>query len=275
MAILTVSPSRPASCWQTGRLSRTTSSPRPTAPASRTMPIPSRNLPRAESWATSSRRPSAASSREAVDLCTPSSAAISVTPASPSLARISRMAAARSTDWMGPASCRPGTVSGGPTGLLLSMVQHYRPASIVRVRHDRGRRRLSHVALVLGRGRSQEEVKLGEALGLAYLDAALRKSRPDVGVCLINSIIDPELRGCRDDDLTDAIVAARRVAATAPVLCGVSLVYRGQRDWTATFAAALKQLAPSCHIVLGGMWPTSAWELLLGSIPQADSVCIG
>jgi radical SAM superfamily enzyme YgiQ (UPF0313 family) len=134
---------------------------------------------------------------------------------------------------------------------------------------------LSHVALVLGRGRSQEEVKLGEALGLAYLDAALRKSRPDVGVCLINAIIDSELRGCRDDDLTDARVAARRVAAVSPVLCGVSLVYRGQRDWTAAFAAELKQLAPGCHIVLGGMWPTSAWELLLDSIPQVDSVCLG
>jgi radical SAM superfamily enzyme YgiQ (UPF0313 family) len=134
---------------------------------------------------------------------------------------------------------------------------------------------LSHVALVLGRGRSQEEVKLGEALGLAYLDAALRKSRPDVGVSLINAIIDPELRGCRDDDLTDARVAARRVAAAGPILCGVSLVYRGQHDWTAVFAATLKQLAPGCHIVVGGMWPTSAWELLLGSIPQVDSICIG
>jgi radical SAM superfamily enzyme YgiQ (UPF0313 family) len=134
---------------------------------------------------------------------------------------------------------------------------------------------LSHVALVLGRGRSQEEVKLGEALGLAYLDAALRKSRPDVGISLINAIIDPELRGCRDDDLTDARVAARRVAAAGPILCGVSLVYRGQHDWTAVFAATLKQLAPGCHIVVGGMWPTSAWELLLGSIPQVDSICIG
>jgi radical SAM superfamily enzyme YgiQ (UPF0313 family) len=134
---------------------------------------------------------------------------------------------------------------------------------------------LSHVALVLGRGRSQEEVKLGEALGLAYLDAALRKSRPDVGISLINAIIDPELRGRRDDDLTDARVAARRVAAVAPILCGVSLVYRGQHDWTAVFAATLKQLAPGCHIVVGGMWPTSAWELLLGSIPQVDSICIG
>ncbi len=134
---------------------------------------------------------------------------------------------------------------------------------------------MSHVALVLGRGRSQEEVKLGEALGLAYLDAALRKSRPDVGISLINAIIDPELRGCRDDDLTDARVAARRVAAAGPILCGVSLVYRGQHDWTAVFAATLKQLAPGCHIVVGGMWPTSAWELLLGSIPQVDSICIG
>jgi hypothetical protein len=34
-----------------------------------------------------------------VDLWTPSSAAISVTPASPFLARISRIVTARSTDW--------------------------------------------------------------------------------------------------------------------------------------------------------------------------------
>ncbi len=40
--------------------------------------------------------------RDAVDLCTSSSRATSVTPASPSRARISRMATARSTDCTGP-----------------------------------------------------------------------------------------------------------------------------------------------------------------------------
>ncbi len=62
----------------------------------------SRHFPRAVSWATSSRRSRAASSRDAVDLCTSSSRATSVTPASPSRARISRMATARSTDCTGP-----------------------------------------------------------------------------------------------------------------------------------------------------------------------------
>src|SRR5205814_4501038 len=47
---------------------------------------------------------SAATSRNAVDLCTPSSLAISVTPASPSRARISSTVTARSTDCTGDAS---------------------------------------------------------------------------------------------------------------------------------------------------------------------------
>ena len=49
----------------------------------------------------------AAASLDAVDLCTPSSRVTSVTPASPSRARISRMVTARSTDCTGPASSRP------------------------------------------------------------------------------------------------------------------------------------------------------------------------
>ena len=40
--------------------------------------------------------------REAVDLCTPSSPAISVIPASPVRAMISRIVTARSTDWTPP-----------------------------------------------------------------------------------------------------------------------------------------------------------------------------
>src|SRR6185437_13884927 len=115
MARLTVSPSCWASARQTGRLSCTTSSRALAAPASRTMPTPSRNLPLAAPWVTSSRQSSAASSRDAVDLCTPSSRATSVTPASPSRARISRMAAARSTDWTAPA----------PPAPLLPIAQRY------------------------------------------------------------------------------------------------------------------------------------------------------
>ena len=54
-----------------------------TAPASRTMPKPSRYCPRSRSCSTRPRSSSALSSRNAVDLCTPSSAATSVTRASP------------------------------------------------------------------------------------------------------------------------------------------------------------------------------------------------
>ena len=74
---MTVSPTCWASARQTGRLSCTTSSFWLAAPASRTMPTPSRNFPRAVSWVTSSRRSKAASSRDAVDLCTSSSRATS------------------------------------------------------------------------------------------------------------------------------------------------------------------------------------------------------
>lgn len=134
---------------------------------------------------------------------------------------------------------------------------------------------MNSVALVVGRGRSREEVKLGEALGLAYLDAALRKYQPGVDVLLINAIIDRDLRAGRTDDFEDARIAARLIAEKEPFLCGISLIYRDQREWTAEFADALRRLVPRCHIVVGGMYPTSAWELLLGSIPQIDSVCIG
>jgi len=79
--------------------------------------------------------------------------------------------------------------------------------------------RPANVALVLGRGRSQEEVKLGEALGLAYLESALRTADPDREILLLNAIVDPELRAARTADLADARLAARRVAATDPTLC--------------------------------------------------------
>src|SRR5271166_2783171 len=142
MARLTASPTCWASARQTGRLSCTTSSFWLAAPASRTMPTPSRNFPRAASRATSSRRSKAASSRDAVDLCTASSRATSVTPASPSRARISRMATARSTDCTGPdpdtpespaTPAAPETPASSPcpappsrlAPVLLLIAQHY------------------------------------------------------------------------------------------------------------------------------------------------------
>src|SRR5437870_4539848 len=98
-----------------------------------------------------------------------------------------------------------------------------------------GTPQMKDVALVLGRSGSQEEAKLGEALGLAYLEAALQKSHQEITVSLVNAIIDPELRRARTDDFQDASIAAHRVAACDPILCGISLIHRGQRDWTAAF----------------------------------------
>src|SRR5437867_2499461 len=152
MARLTVSPTCWASSRQTGRLSCTTSSRALAAPASRTMPTPSRNLPRAASWVTSSRRSSAASSRDAVDLCTSSSRATSVTPASPSRARISRIATARSTDWTDCA------VPGPPASLLL-IAQRY--PQIDRSSSYRGHGRM---------GRMTGPADVHDAFDLARLD---------------------------------------------------------------------------------------------------------
>lgn len=68
----------------------------------RTSPKPRRYLPRSSVCSTSPRASRAPSRRNAVDLWTSISAAISVTPASPRAARISMMLIARSTDCTPP-----------------------------------------------------------------------------------------------------------------------------------------------------------------------------
>src|ERR1700752_4737473 len=78
------------------------------------MPKPSRYFPRSWVCSTSSRSSSAASNRNAVDLCTPMSAATSLTPASPRWARISSTLMARSTD------CTPPVPS--PRSLLIAQL---------------------------------------------------------------------------------------------------------------------------------------------------------
>ena len=97
--MFTVSPSSRARRSHTGLLWRVTSMPPDTAPASRTMPNPSRYFPRSSACSTSPRVSSALSNRNAVDLWTSISAATSLTPASPWRARISSTLIARSTDW--------------------------------------------------------------------------------------------------------------------------------------------------------------------------------
>ncbi len=151
---------------------------------------------------------------------------------------------------------------------------------------------MDSVALVVGAGGSEEETKLGEALGLAYLKSAMRAAHPEVETTLLNAIIDPDARTIRArararaeagtaprDELAqgyrDAEAVARRVADRNPLLCGVSLIYQMQRGWTEAFADTLKKLLPDCHIVVGGMYSTSAWSTLLQDLRSVDSVCLG
>src|SRR6478736_5210763 len=121
--MLTVSPTSAASRSQISRPCWVTSSRPDTALAKRKSPNPSRYLPRSWACSTNSRSSSAPSNRNAVDLCTPMSAASSVTPVSPRRARISNAYSARSTDCtpLLPASDVPLLMtqqySGRPTGL--------------------------------------------------------------------------------------------------------------------------------------------------------------
>ena len=80
------------------RLAGATTSRLDVAPASRSTPTPRRYLPRSSFCSTMPWDSSVATSRNAVLLWTPSSPAISVTPASPSRARMPKMVSARSTD---------------------------------------------------------------------------------------------------------------------------------------------------------------------------------
>jgi hypothetical protein len=134
------------------------------------------------------------------------------------------------------------------------------------------------VALVVGSGGSEEETKLGEALGLAYLVTAIKTRMSTMEVVLLNAIIDAELREIRadhSDELADARRAAQHIAQLNPVLCGISMIYRTQKPWTMAFVQELRALGYTGHIIIGGMYPTSAWETILRDIPEVDSVCIG
>lgn len=98
IAMFTVSPSSSASDWQVWRPSFAMSIRPVAAPASRTMPKPIAYLPRSPSCSTRPCDSRTLSSRDAVDLCTPSSPAISVIPDSPLRASSSSTLIARSTD---------------------------------------------------------------------------------------------------------------------------------------------------------------------------------
>ena len=98
MAMFTVSPSSSASERQLARPSFARSIRPVAAPASRTMPNPIAYFPRSPSCSTRPLDSRTLSSRDAVDLWTPSSPAISVMPVSPLRASSSSTLIARSTD---------------------------------------------------------------------------------------------------------------------------------------------------------------------------------
>jgi radical SAM superfamily enzyme YgiQ (UPF0313 family) len=136
-----------------------------------------------------------------------------------------------------------------------------------------------NIALCSSFGPSEEQAKLSENLAIEYLGAALRREGFS-DVTLLNPVVDPHLRYERLTGSDDAMAAASRIAASNPTLCGVSVVFRGQTDWARRFTDHLRQLRPDCHIIVGGMFPTSASAELLGedpamSLPSVDSVCVG
>ena len=96
--MLTVSPVSAASCRHTGRASVTRSSRAVVAPASRRFPTPSRYSPPVPVLLDQAVRLRGGEQSERGGLVHAEPAAISVTPASPSRASISRIVSARSTD---------------------------------------------------------------------------------------------------------------------------------------------------------------------------------
>jgi hypothetical protein len=104
---LTVSPTAEASSRQTGRLSTDRSFTLVAPAASATTVWPMWYRPRSASCSTRPRDSSVASSRNTVDLCTPSSLAISVTPAEPWFAKVCKIDTARSTDCTAVSRGRP------------------------------------------------------------------------------------------------------------------------------------------------------------------------
>lgn len=114
-------------------------------------------------------------------------------------------------------------------------------------------------------GESFEEKKLAESLALASLDAYLAADEDEWDVLLVNPVLD-EL---------SAREAAARVVAHQPGVVGLSLTYQWQQEWATALAQAVKAVSPRTHVVVGGMFATSAWARLLDEIPFIDSVCRG
>ncbi|NLH49973.1 MAG: B12-binding domain-containing radical SAM protein [Myxococcales bacterium] len=99
-------------------------------------------------------------------------------------------------------------------------------------------------------------------LGLAYLAAFLRAQGVDV------AILDAAALGL------DTTAAAARVAAQAPLVCGLTATTLGIRA-AAELAAKIKQLSPDCVTVLGGPHVSSRPEETIESYRSIDYGVVG
>src|SRR6478609_10129430 len=100
--------------------------------ARRRIPKPSWYLPRSLFWWTISRVTREPISRDTVDLWIPISSAISLTPACPSRARISRTVRARSTDCT-PPDCPPSASVSDSVSLFEAILPDPMPVSVTAV----------------------------------------------------------------------------------------------------------------------------------------------
>ncbi len=111
--------------------------------------------------------------------------------------------------------------------------------------------------------RSFEEKKLADSLAVSSLQAWFAAQPDHWEVLAINPVLD---------ELTSVETAAA-VLSFKPSIVGISLTYQWQQPWAARFAGAIKSAAPGAHIVVGGMYATSAWSKLLSEVADFDSVC--
>lgn len=110
---------------------------------------------------------------------------------------------------------------------------------------------------------SFEEKKLADSLAISTLQAWFAAQPDHWDVLAINPVLD---------ELT-AVETAQVVLSFGPSVVGISLTYQWQEPWAAQFAGAIKSAAPDTHVIVGGMFATSAWSKLLNEVADFDSVC--
>lgn len=100
-----------------------------------------------------------------------------------------------------------------------------------------------------------------ENLGIGMIAAAARKKGAQVRVMSLD-----EGGGIAD--------VARRITARRPGLVGLSIPFQQRARHLLQLAEALRSLGYSGHITAGGFFATLAWEQLLQSTPEVDSVVL-